>query len=233
MKLNRFFGEYNLDKKIIYITELNIVHQIRNVLRLKVGERLVLCDGTLKEAVIEILDFKKNLVKAKVIDVYENRNEPKVSVSLYCSILKRDNFELVCQKACEIGVSEIVPLLTKRTVKLSLKYERLKKIVKEASEQSGRGKVPVINKARKYTDEIKTKKDLLNIFFDEKGEDIDSLKTNNIQNIGIWIGPEGGWTVDELNLASKYNAKIFKLGDLTLRSETAAIIASYIILNKF
>jgi len=233
MKLNRFFGEYNLDKKIIYITELNIVHQIRNVLRLKVGERLVLCDGTLKEAVIEILDFKKNLVKAKVIDVYENRNEPKVSVSLYCSILKRDNFELVCQKACEIGVSEIVPLLTKRTVKLNLKYERIEKIVKEASEQSGRGKVPTIYRARKFADEIKAKKDLLNIFFDEKGEDIDSLKTNNIQNIGIWIGPEGGWTVDELNLASKYNAKIFKLGDLTLRSETAAIIASYIILNKF
>ena len=73
----------------------------------------------------------------EIVKVFKNNNESEKDIILYCSILKRE-FRISCSKAVEIGVKEIIPIITKRTVKLNLKYDRLEKIIKEAAEQSGR-----------------------------------------------------------------------------------------------
>src|SRR3989344_1684412 len=146
MRLNRFFLNIDLDSPKIRITDLEVLNQVRNVLRLKSGDQFVICDGKLNEALVSVDTFNKDSIEAEVLSVNRNQNEPERHVVLYCSVLKKENFELVAQKATEVGVKEIVPIITERTVKLNLNIERLEKIIKEAAEQSGRGIVPVLHK---------------------------------------------------------------------------------------
>ena len=147
-----------------------IVGQISRVLRLKIGEQIILSDGELNEKLVEIKEISKNFIEGIVLKSYKNENEAEVYGILYCAILKRENFELVVQKAIEIGISEIVPIITERTVKLNLNYERLEKIIKEDSEQSGRGRLPVLKKDMKFKEAIESaKKNNLNLFLDSSG----------------------------------------------------------------
>ena len=234
MAIQRFFGNFDFFKeeinKKIEISDKNIIHQIKNVLRLKIGDEIVLCDGKLNEAKSKIADFGKNNLKLEMIDIIRNNNEPEKDVILYCAILKKENFELVVQKAVEIGVKKIIPIITKRTVKLNLKYDRLEKIIKEAAEQSGRGILPVLHKAIDFKKAVEVaEQNNINLFFDISGKKIteNQLKLNQ-EKIGLFIGPEGGWETGELEFAKENNFKILNLGKLTLRAETAAIIASYI-----
>src|SRR3989338_8673698 len=127
MKLHRFILPFEIVGGQVEITDREVVGQIRNVLKLKAGEQVLLCDGEMNEVIAEISAIGKEVIKVNVIKEQRNENEPLRKVMLYCAILKRENFELVVQKATEIGVAEIVPVITRRTVKLALKQERLEK----------------------------------------------------------------------------------------------------------
>src|SRR3989344_2070787 len=118
------------------------------------GEQVLLCDEGMNEVLAEVTEIVHKVIKVKVIKEQRNENEPLRKVMLYCAILKRENFELVVQKATEIGVAEIVPVITRRTVKLALKQERLEKIIKEAAEQSGRGVVPTLSKPMEFQEAL-------------------------------------------------------------------------------
>src|SRR5688572_22987985 len=137
MKIHRFIIHATVENGEAVVTDANIVQQIKKVLKLRVGEKVILGDGNMNEVLGEIYEVGK-AIKLKVLEEQKNENEPKNSVILYCSILKKENFEQVCQKATEVGVREIVPLVTARTVKLDVKTDRLQKIIREAAEQSGR-----------------------------------------------------------------------------------------------
>ena len=126
---------------------------------------------------------------------------------------------------------------------MNFKKERLEKIIKEAAEQSGRGVIPVLNETLDFKKALEKEsvksanKNDLNIIFDSTGKPLFKLSTCEVNNlkklarIGIFVGPEGGWTEKELALAKSKNFKIISLGKLTLRAETAAIIASYLAVN--
>src|SRR3989344_3875546 len=125
MKLNRFFVNENLNVRDITIRDADFINQARNVLRLKVGYKLILCDGNLNEAVAEIINLNKELAELKILETYKNQNEPaspaggpERNIILYCSVLKKENFEWAVQKAVDVGVKEITPIITARTVKL-------------------------------------------------------------------------------------------------------------------
>ena len=152
MRLHRFIGDFDLKKGTIPITHGDFLNQARNVLRLKIGDRIILSDGRGMEAegILEGLDKKRALVH--ISNRSENRNEPECKVILYCALIKRENFEWVVQKATEVGVTAIVPIISERTVKLSLKRERLLKIIKEAAEQSGRTVVPTSSDPMDFSD---------------------------------------------------------------------------------
>src|SRR3989304_10176235 len=111
MKLHRFIAKLDLTKDNIVINDVRIVHQVKNVLRLKKGEEIILSDGNLNEASFQIEAIGKT-IGGKITNKWINQNEPKIHTSLYCSILKRENFELVAQKATEVGVSEIIPIIS-------------------------------------------------------------------------------------------------------------------------
>ncbi|HPW34802.1 MAG TPA: RsmE family RNA methyltransferase, partial [Candidatus Paceibacterota bacterium] len=201
---------------------------IKNVLRLKVGDSLILCDGQNGEAEVVLKDFGKNSVEVEIVSFSNNTKESLNKISLYCAILKRENFELVVQKATEIGVFRIIPLITKRTVKLSLKKERLWTIAKEAAEQSGRGIIPEIASPMEFSDAVKDADNLdAQIMFDLSDLSASNNILNKAQTIGIFIGPEGGWDEQEILLAKKSGFSFMNLGSFVLRAETAAIVAVY------
>jgi len=230
MRQDRFFVDFEIKKGKAEISDKEIFHQIKNVLRKRAGEKIILFDGK-KEGICEIKKFLKDKIEVEIFEIKEDQREPKVFISLYCSILKKSNFELVLQKATEIGAKEIVPMVCKNTVKLGLKFERLKKIAKEAAEQSGRISLPKIEKILSFKEAIERARNSdLKILFDISGKDFSEIK-GKFEKISVFVGPEGGWDESEIELAKRENFEILNLGKLNLRSETAAILATFLATN--
>lgn len=191
-------------------------------------KKIIVGDGRGKEVLAEIAEIGKSAVVLKVVLVQENDNEPKNSVTLYCSVLKKENFEFVVQKATEIGVGHIIPIISERTIKLGLNHERLEKIGKEATEQSGRGIIPIISESMSLEEAVANVSGVgSSFFFDSSGEIFKEAPLN--REISAFIGPEGGWSERELSLARNNGLAVVSLSKLTLRAETAAIVASYIL----
>ena len=224
MKIHRFIGDFDLSKKELEIAGEEAQQMIK-VLKLKAGEKIDLSDGKGTSAIAHITEIAGKKLKAEIEQV-ETAKEPNKQISLYCAVLKKENFELVVQKATECGVSKIIPIITSRTIKTGLNTERLRKIAKEASEQSGRNTIPEINEIENFEPKKHQKEN--NYIFDISGEKINNFEK---ENINIWIGPEGGWTDEEIRVCQAHNFKIASLGTLTLRGETAAIISTYLVSN--
>ncbi len=232
MKTHRFIGSFSLQKENVVITDPSLVHQIGRVLRLQVGESVILCDGQGMDAEAEIVSLDKKTVEVHIHARRGNTAESARHVTLYVAALKRDNLELVVQKATEIGVSEIVPLRSARTIKQEANVERLQLIAREAAEQSGRGRVPVVHPLASFEEAIKTLQDRQSAFFFDLNTpriDLSSGLIPDASRLAIFIGPEGGWAPEERVLAEQQGLAIVGLGPRTLRGETAAIVASYLL----
>ncbi len=227
MRLHRFIGNFDLDRAEIHIVDPETRHQIREVLRLRSGSELILGNGRAREARARITAVRPADIVCEVLDRATVSRGPKLELRAYLAILKRENFELAAQKLTELGVSEIIPILTERTVKQSLKEERLLKIIREAAEQSGRTEVPALAPAVRFKDAAKNAREENNIFLHLAGSALPG-KLKGPAN--LWIGPEGGWTEEEVGLARANGFRIVKIGDLTLRAETAAIAGTALLL---
>ncbi len=232
MKIHRFIGNFDFDKKVSSITSKEIYNQIKNVLRLRAGEEIILGDGKGREAHAEILDFGKQSVGVNILKIESSEVEPEMKPVLYAAVLKKENFEFVVEKAVEAGVAEIVPVITARTIKTNLRIDRLEKIIREAAEQSGRGILPILGKIINFRDAMRrAEENDSNLFFEVHSPRFEQRKlTVDVgRRVGVWIGPEGGWDEGEIKTAQEKNFQIVSLGKLTLRAETAAIIATYLV----
>jgi len=248
MRHNRFIGLFNLSQKNLRIEEADAVHQIGRVLRLKEGDAIVLGDGMGYEADAEIRAVEKDGVVVVIGEKRKNENEPLRRVTLYLALLKRENFEYAAMKATEVGVAAIVPVITARTVKTGLNAARVGKIMKEAAEQSGRGVVPELAPPLSFEEALAhAKKNDANLFFHTAyagvGEEKISIApefvpeknlpaTREDARVGVFVGPEGGWSNDEVAAARNAGCALASLGRLTLRAETAAIIATYLAVHN-
>ncbi|KKR48977.1 MAG: Ribosomal RNA small subunit methyltransferase E [Candidatus Magasanikbacteria bacterium GW2011_GWC2_40_17] len=231
MKIHRFFMEQNLKEEQVVLGDKEIIHQIEDVLKLQSGESIVLFNGDGFEYQGKIKELNREEIVLKEIKKTANNVRAKNQVTLFCAVLKKENFELVVQKAAEVGVTKIIPLITERTIKLNLNLERLKKIIKEATEQSGRNILPEITKPLSFKQVLDgLKKEDINLFFDIT-KDTDAFPKVQGRLVNIFIGPEGGWTDNERKLSSDYYFKEVNLGPAVLRAETAAIIATYLAAN--
>lgn len=226
MRLHRFMGDFNLSAETITIVDTDLLSQWRSVLRLAPGDHVILTDGRGMEATGEISAFDK---KQAVITLHDRRTptrEPSSKVTLYLSYIRKEHFELVLQKATEIGVDTIVPLVTARTGKSGYSRERLLKIMTEACEQSGRTHMPTLAEAYTFSEAVAGCPHGHGVLFhvSETTATADSLP----HNAHLFIGPEGGFTDDEVSEAQSAGFHINSLGALTLRAETAAIVACYL-----
>ncbi len=232
MKIHRFIGQYNLRPGDFELKDAEILHQMLKVLSLKPGEKVVLCDRQGQEAIGKIVKLGSDKALLSLDKPTDVTTEPKRQIYLYCSILKRENFDWVVQKATEVGIAAIIPIITQRTVKQNLNLERLLKIAKEAAEQSSRGTVPTISQPIAWPAALElAKNNDVNLFFDIQATTTVTESIQDKKHVGIFIGPEGGWDPKEIQEAKKHGFKTSSLGLLTLRAETAAVIASYLACN--
>jgi 16S rRNA (uracil1498-N3)-methyltransferase len=154
--------------------------------------------------------------------------EARMAIHLAMSIINLDKFDIVLQKATELGVRSIVPLVTDRVEIRAERYrgkaERWRKIVFEAVKQSGRSVIPVIEEPQPF-DEV-VKRDGTKIVFDA---DTDTSPQQLTDATTLFVGPEGGWSERELQLAREHGCAFERLGIRRLRAETAAIVATALV----
>lgn len=224
----------------VYLIEENANH-IANVLRCKIGEKIEVSSGDGFDYLCQIEEIKNKEVVAKIIDCFGNESEPKTKITLYQGLPKGEKMELIIQKCVEIGIDKIVPVNTDRTiVKLSGKEDkkvaRWNKISESASKQSRRGKIPIIENIISFEQAIEScKENNLNIIPYEKEEENtikNIIKDFKGEKIGIFIGPEGGFSEKEIEIAIKNNILPITLGKRILRTETAGMVATAILLYE-
>jgi 16S rRNA (uracil1498-N3)-methyltransferase len=219
---HRFYIEKNISNSGELNLPKEISHQIKNVLKIKKGEKIILFDNSGYDFISEFLGSG-----AKIIEKVLNRREPERKVFLFQSLLKKDNMEWIFQKGTEVGVFEFVPVLSARSIKKDFNEARAKKIIKEAAEQSGRAILPKINPALDFSESLKfvQEKRLSGLICDlnAKHHISESLKE---PAMALFVGPEGGFTEEEISEAKEFGFKSVSLGRLALRAETAAIVAS-------
>lgn len=203
-------------------------------LRMKQGEELILCDGKGTEAVCAVASLCPESV---VLDVKERRaseTEPKTRVTLYQALPKADKMEYIVQKAVELGVYRIVPVLTSRCISrpdektAAKKRERLCKIAAEAAKQSGRGIIPEVDGVLTFKNAVKEMSTAgLPIFFFEHA----SLPLRKYMekytggDIAVMVGAEGGFSDEEAAFAEENGLLSASLGPRILRCETAPVVA--------
>ena len=149
MRLHRFYIDKPITSETFDISDRDLVHQWRNVFRYNVGSQVIFFDGTGTDFLCMITSLRNLGASLAVVKKTKSRFVPQREVWLCAGIVKKDNFELITQKATELGVTHIVPILCERSEKKNIHKERLEKIVIEASEQSGRGDIPRIHEANK------------------------------------------------------------------------------------
>jgi 16S rRNA (uracil1498-N3)-methyltransferase len=227
MKVHRFISDKIIFNSAVRIIDPPVVHQIRTVLRLKIGESIILCDGMGKEAIGSIEMIEKNSIEVRCANPTQVIAEPDCFVTLYAALLKRDSFELIVQKAVEVGATKIVPLITERTIKTTTNLMRLRTIIREAAEQSGRGILAEIVEPVNFLEAlINFPKNEIGVFCQMGGSSEKVYRFAEHKRRGIFIGPEGGWSDTEIKAAEK-KLDLISFGALTMRAETAAIIAAH------
>lgn len=212
----------------------NLMHQLVHVFRYKVGQQVILFDGSGFDYIAEIADIDKKQIIFSIKDkkeglAQENLLNKKIAVCF--SLIKKDNVEIILQKCTELGVTEFYPILSERSEKKGFNEERAEKILIEATEQSGWSKKPTLYEVSDLESVIEKTKNMKQIVFHVsetptlilplKGEG----KEMGNQDVVLFIGPEGGWTESEIEIFKHHNVSIQSLGAQTLRAETAAIAA--------
>lgn len=225
--MHRFYINFPIESKKILIQEERLVHQWRDVFRYNVGSQVVLFDGNGLE--YEGVIGKINNREAEVEVVAERAGIiPEKKITLCISIIKKDKMEWVVEKATELGVSKIIPIISERSEKKNINLERLKKIAIEASEQCGRGDVPNISEIMSLEETLEKSENIVVCHNSPLSLPCDpSLITREGDQtpLSIFVGPEGGWSEKEIERFKDSNIKIFSLGNLVLRAETAAVVA--------
>ena len=242
--MDRFFVDktnINLENNTCVIVGEDVKH-ISKVLRCKIGEKLEICDKDNSEYICEITDINKEQVDLDIIEKREIKRESDLKVKLYQGLPKSTKMELILQKLTEVGVHEIVLVQTKRSVskvddkKEDKKLERWERIIYEAAKQSKRGKIPKLRGILSFKDALEDMKNNdLNIapYENERTKSIkQAIKGVNINTMGIFVGPEGGFEESEIEAIEEISGKSVSLGPRILRTETASLVASSIVLYE-
>jgi 16S rRNA (uracil1498-N3)-methyltransferase len=214
--------------------------QIRKVLRLREGDRVLALDGAGSEYVVRLRAVSERQTTGLVEERRPSAREPSVPIWLYLGVLKGAKFELVLQKCTEIGVRGFVPVVTARSVSAepgSSRQRRFETIVREAVEQSRRGMLPIVSQPVSYPEAVRqarAKGTSILLWEAERSLGLPEV-IRDVPNgsVCLLVGPEGGFTEDEVARAQDAGVRVAGLGPRILRSETAAIAASALVLAHF
>jgi 16S rRNA (uracil1498-N3)-methyltransferase len=241
-------------------------HQVRRVLRMRLGDRATLLDGRGWACEGILIAIGETEVKFQTIRRWEVAGEPATHITLYQAVLKGERFGWALQKGVEVGVSAFAPLICERNVvdcrlagmaAAEGKRERWARIIQEAAEQCGRGRLPELRPAQLFAQAVQpasfpapegaaallqglggaAREEIRLILWEDEHEARlrDTLAGCNFgpgAGIQLFVGPEGGFTEDEVAMARSYGVRPVSLGPRILRAETAGIVAAALILYE-
>lgn len=227
----------------ITLTNANQVHQISRVLRAKPGETFELLDGDGNLYICILSQISRNQVVAEISSfTHEPKDTTRPQINIVLALLKGDQFELSIQKLSELGVTSITPCMTQHTVvrlkeaDLEKKYERWLSIATEATEQSEGFYLPQLNSLSSFDQvlkELASNTDALNIFLAEREQSPPLLhlleqgvKSDSTKAINLIVGPEGGFSDQEFELARSLDFQFASLGKRVFKAGTASITAA-------
>jgi len=215
-------------------------HRLARVLRLRSGEHLVLFDGSGQEWAVELKSVGAKGLTAVVVQEVPAPPEPRVHLTLLACLLKEPRFELLLEKATELGVAEIVPVVARRSVvrpwKEGAKQERWRRIVIEATEQCERARPPELHPPVPLPQALRRAEGLRIVPWEEErsqglGQLLRGLREPPRQ-VSLLVGPEGGLEPQEVEMARQCGFAVVTLGPRILRAETAALVACALVMHE-
>lgn len=242
----RFFVEKVFDGDEYINLSAKESNHASNVLRLRPGERIIIFDNYSNEFDAEIVEHSKQGTLARIINKVNNEYTQKLNITLFQAVPKFDKMEYIIQKCIEVGVNNFVPVLTDRTIvrfddenSAAKRVERWMRISLETIKQCRGNVVPRISMPVKFNDAVKMGKtqDLCLIPYEK--ESMATLRGElskagkSIMNIGVYIGPEGGFSECEIEYAAENGIMPISLGNRILRTETAGLVVASILFYEF
>lgn len=220
------------------------VRHINQVLRLSAGDRIVVCDGDSNDYIGVIKESTKDSIRVKLGKMEISTAEAENRLVLYQAVAKGTKMDYVIQKGTELGISAFVPVTTSRTVvkpggqeNVRKKIQRWQRIAMEAAKQSGRGRVPVVLPPMDFNRALEDMEtyELAILSHGEGDTSINMIpgQRGHYAEIAIMIGPEGGFSCDEVRKAKEKGIPVVVVGPRTLRTETAGMVITAILMYRF
>ena len=229
-----FVDDAQIGKEFITIIGSDVNH-IKNVLRMKPGEKIRVSNQKGQDYFCSIIELGDDFVQADILDSEAANTELSSKIYLFQALPKGDRMETVIQKAVELGVHEIIPVAMKYCVvkldakKAENKRKRWQAIAESAAKQSKRSLIPVVHEVMSFKEALSYAKECkVNLvpYENERGMEATQeavLELKKDDTISVMIGPEGGFSEEEIELVKEENMKIISLGKRILRTDTAAI----------
>jgi 16S rRNA (uracil1498-N3)-methyltransferase len=237
----RFFAYKGQLENNSFTIEGSDANHIASVLRSKIGDEIVICDGEGTDYYCTLSEVDKKRVVAEVNESCATASEPRVKITLYQGLPKSDKMELIIQKCVEIGLVRIVPVKTEFAVakldgKEDKKRERWQKIAEAAAKQCGRGIIPTVDRAMTFAEALADSKGCSGRIIPYENETEYGIKRFakgfEGDSVAVFIGPEGGFSPKEIELALKDDVTSVTLGKRILRTETAGLVTGAILLYE-
>ncbi len=227
MRLHRFYlsPETTELDHTFWLKDERLRNQWQRVLRYRENDQVILFDGVEHERLYKILRLEPDAIQLELITEFE-RKIPTNHVYLFCSLLKKDKNDWVLQKCTELGIRNFVPIIAERSEKTGFNLDRAQKIVIEAAEQCGRSDIPNVREPLLLDTAIEEYKNKVQLLICHEELPSNNNSETSELPVGIFIGPEGGWTDKEINNFQSEQVGYLNLGNLTLRAETAAVAAT-------
>lgn len=237
MRLHRFYVNKPLGEEIVVENvgdtevEKKLLHQWTNVFRYTSGDEVFLFSSVTpgKDFLYKILSISKQAATLTLVTSSPNI-VPTFPLTLVMALVKKDTFETIARQATELGVTHIIPVVATRSEKKNLNFERLSTIVVEACEQSGRGAIPILSDIVSFESLCIPNTESISIIGSLSGESLTKITEKGLfkdlskeKGLTLWIGPEGGWTAEEENLARVAGILPFLHTTTVLKADTAAI----------
>ncbi len=241
-ELRRFFVPRGSVRARNVTLGAEMAHRLGRVLRLKRGDHILLSEGGPRDFEAQITGVSGHALTALVVAERDAPPEPSVHITVYQSLIRQNRFDLVLEKGTELGVSRFVPMTSARSQPhgdangepSAARSERWARVVLEAAEQCGRGRLPEVGPPQPFDQAVRTQGLKLLPYESARGTGLSAYLRaldRRPARVSLFIGPEGGFGPSEIELAGAEGAVIVTMGRRVMRSETAGIVAAALVLD--
>lgn len=231
MRIPRIFTPQDLSAPLQVQLEKVAANHVSRVLRMTAGQQVELFNGDGHCYFGNIVSIERNQVSVEIVESRASDNESPLNIHLFQGVSRGDKMDLTLQKGVELGVKEFTPLITERCgVKLDekrwqKKHEHWQKVIESACEQCGRNSIPTLHPAIKLQAALEQLTSNSFFMHPDASDSFKSINADTKSELQLWVGPEGGFSGEEINWVETHGCKPVRLGPRVLRTETAALAA--------